>query len=72
MLAGRLDVAALSLVLLSRPNSLRHLLESEVKPHGYMLKVVVEVVVEVDSIKTALPLVARGAPFWLQPCFLLT
>lgn len=68
MLAGRLDVAALSLVLLSRPNSLRHLLESEVKPHGYMLKVVVEV----DSIKTALPLVARGAPFWLQPCFLLT
>ncbi|MDP3753143.1 MAG: hypothetical protein Q8Q98_14910 [Polaromonas sp.] len=65
MLAGRLDMAALPPVLLSRPNSLRQLLESEVKLRGYMLKVVADV----GSIKTALPWVARGAPFWLQPCF---
>jgi LysR family transcriptional regulator, nitrogen assimilation regulatory protein len=43
------DVAALQLVLPSKPNSLRQLLESEVRPRGYLLKVVAEV----DSIKTS-------------------
>lgn len=57
------DVAALPLVLPSKPNSLRQLLESEVKPRGYLLKVVAEV----DSIKTVLSLVARGVAATVLP-----
>ena len=57
------DVAALPLVLPSRPNSLRQLLESEVKPRGLLLKVVAEV----DSIKTVLSLVARGVAATVLP-----
>jgi LysR family nitrogen assimilation transcriptional regulator len=57
------DVAALPLVLPSKPNSLRQLLESEVKPRGYRLKVVAEV----DSIKTVLSLVARGVAATVLP-----
>jgi LysR family transcriptional regulator, nitrogen assimilation regulatory protein len=57
------DVAALQLVLPSKPNSLRQLLESEVRPRGYLLKVVAEV----DSIKTVLSLVARGVAATVLP-----
>ena len=57
------DVAALPLVLPSKPNSLRQLLEGEVKPRGYLLKVVAEV----DSIKTVLSLVARGVAATVLP-----
>jgi LysR family nitrogen assimilation transcriptional regulator len=57
------DVAALPLVLPSKPNSLRQLLEAEAKPRGYLLKVVAEV----DSIKTVLSLVARGVAATVLP-----
>ena len=57
------DVAALQLVLPSKPNSLRQLLESEVRPRGYFLNVVAEV----DSIKTVLSLVARGVAATVLP-----
>ncbi len=57
------DVAALSLVLPSKPNSLRQLLESVVKPRAYALKVVAEV----DSIKTVSSLVARGVAATVLP-----
>lgn len=57
------DVAALALVLPSKPNSLRQLIESEVKPRGHLLKVVAEV----DSIKTVLSLVARGVAATVLP-----
>lgn len=57
------DVAALPLVLPSKPNSLRQLLESEIQPRGYLLKVVAEV----DSIKTVLSLVARGVAATVLP-----
>lgn len=65
-LPGRIclaDVAALSLVLPSKLTSLRQLLEGEVKSQGYMLKMVVDV----DSIKTALSLVARGVAATVLP-----
>ncbi|MES2510543.1 MAG: LysR substrate-binding domain-containing protein [Pseudomonadota bacterium] len=57
------DVAALPLVLPSKPNSLRQLLESEAAPRGHLLKVVAEV----DSIKTVLSLVARGVAATVLP-----
>lgn len=57
------DVAALPLVLPSKPNSLRQLLESQTRPRGYLLKVVAEV----DSIKTVLSLVARGVAATVLP-----
>lgn len=57
------DVAALPLVLPSKPNSLRQLLESETRPRGLLLKVVAEV----DSIKTVLSLVARGVAATVLP-----
>lgn len=57
------EVAALPLVLPSKPNSLRQLLESEARPRGYLLKVVAEV----DSIKTVLSLVARGVAATVLP-----
>ena len=57
------DVAALPLVLPSKPNSLRQLLEGEVKPRGHLLKVVAEV----DSIKTVLSLVSRGVAATVLP-----
>jgi LysR family nitrogen assimilation transcriptional regulator len=57
------EVAALPLVLPSKPNSLRQLLEGEVKPRGYRL----QVVAEVDSIKTVLSLVARGVAATVLP-----
>ena len=57
------DMAALSLVLPSKPNSIRQLLEGEVKPRGYLLNVVAEV----DSIKTVLSLVARGVAATVLP-----
>ena len=57
------DVAALPLVLPSKPNSIRQLLEGEVRPRGYVLNVVAEV----DSIKTVLSLVARGVAATVLP-----
>ncbi|MDB5939083.1 MAG: transcriptional regulator, LysR family [Polaromonas sp.] len=57
------DVAALPLVLPSRPNSLRQLLEAEARPRGHILKVVAEV----DSLKTVLSLVARGVAATVLP-----
>ncbi|MCY1165385.1 LysR substrate-binding domain-containing protein [Polaromonas sp.] len=57
------EVAALPLVLPSKPNSLRQLLESEARPRGSLLKVVAEV----DSIKTVLSLVARGVAATVLP-----
>jgi LysR family nitrogen assimilation transcriptional regulator len=57
------DVAALPLVLPSKPNSLRQLLEKEARPRGHLLKVVAEV----DSIKTVLSLVARGVAATVLP-----
>jgi LysR family nitrogen assimilation transcriptional regulator len=57
------DVAALPLVLPSKPNSLRQLLESEARPRDLLLKVVAEV----DSIKTVLSLVARGVAATVLP-----
>ncbi|MES2413807.1 MAG: LysR substrate-binding domain-containing protein [Pseudomonadota bacterium] len=65
-LPGRIrlaDVAALPLVLPSKPNSLRQLIEAEAKPRGHLLKVVAEV----DSIKTVLSLVARGVAATVLP-----
>ena len=57
------DVAALPLVLPSKPNSLRQLIEAEVVRRGCVLKVVAEV----DSIKTVLTLVARGVGATVLP-----
>ncbi|MES2362430.1 MAG: LysR substrate-binding domain-containing protein [Pseudomonadota bacterium] len=57
------EVVALPLVLPSKPNALRQLLESEARPRGYLLKVVAEV----DSIKTVLSLVARGVAATVLP-----
>lgn len=57
------EVAALPLVLPSRPNALRQLLEKEVQPKGLQLKVVAEV----DSIQTVLSLVARGVASTVLP-----
>ena len=57
------NVAALPLVLPSKPNSLRQLLEAQVQPRAYVLKVVAEV----DSIKTVLSLVARGVAATVLP-----
>lgn len=57
------EVAALALVLPSKPNSLRQLLEREAKPRGCAFKVVAEV----DSIKTVLSLVARGVAATVLP-----
>ena len=57
------EVAALPLVLPSRPNALRQLLEKEVHPKGLQLKVVAEV----DSIQTVLSLVARGVASTVLP-----
>jgi len=58
-----LDAAALPLVLPSKPNSLRQLIEAEVARRGCVLKVVAEV----DSIKTVLTLVARGVGATVLP-----
>lgn len=57
------EVAALPLVLPSRPNALRQLLEKEAQPKGLTLKVVAEV----DSIQTVLSLVARGVAATVLP-----
>ena len=57
------DVAAMPLVLPSKPNSLRQLLEGQTRPRGYLLKVVAEV----DSIKTVLSLVERGVAATVLP-----
>jgi LysR family nitrogen assimilation transcriptional regulator len=57
------EVAALPLVLPSRPNALRQLLEKEAQPKGLALKVVAEV----DSIQTVLSLVARGVAATVLP-----
>jgi len=57
------DVADLPLVLPSRPNALRQLLEKEAQPKGLVLKVVAEV----DSIQTVLSLVARGVAATVLP-----
>jgi LysR family nitrogen assimilation transcriptional regulator len=57
------DVADLQLVLPSRPNALRQLLEKECQPKGLALKVVAEV----DSIQTVLSLVARGVAATVLP-----
>lgn len=57
------DVAALPLVMPSKPNSLRQLLESAAKPRAYRL----QVVAEVESIQTVLSLVARGVAATVLP-----
>lgn len=57
------EVAARPLVLPSRPNALRQLLEKEAQPKGLTLKVVAEV----DSIQTVLSLVARGVAATVLP-----
>lgn len=50
------EVARRPLVMPSRPNALRRLLEEHTGPHGHAL----DVVAEVDSVLTLLSLVARG------------
>ena len=57
------EVAGLQLVLPSRPNALRQLLEKETQPKGLALKVVAEV----ESIQTVLSLVARGVAATVLP-----
>lgn len=57
------DVAKLQLVLPSRPNALRQLLEKECQPKGLSLNVVAEV----DSIQTVLSLVACGTAATVLP-----
>ncbi|MBA4328937.1 MAG: LysR family transcriptional regulator [Polaromonas sp.] len=57
------EVAGLPLVLPSRPNALRQLLEKETQPKGLALKVVAEV----ESIQTVLSLVARGVAATVLP-----
>jgi len=57
------EVAGLQLVLPSRPNALRQLLEKETQPKGLSLRVVAEV----ESIQTVLSLVARGVAATVLP-----
>ena len=57
------DVSELALVLPSKPNAIRQLLEAQAKPRGYLLNIVAEV----DSIKTVLSLVARGVAATVLP-----
>lgn len=57
------EVAALPLVLPSKPNALRQLLEKEARPKGLVL----QVIAEVDSIQTVLSLVARGVACTVLP-----